>query len=361
MVDIKTGRIRVMVVEDSAVSRELLVSIFQSSPDLQVIGTARNGMEAVRLAKRLKPDVITMDVYMPEMDGLEATRQIMSEIPCPVVIISASLNKSQQELTFNALQAGALSVLEKPAMNDLAETHEALVYQVKLMSEVKVMRRKSAPIMPRLAVPHQSQSLFLTGQPMLSRNEQSGIQVVAIASSTGGPGVLAEILSKLPADFPAPILVVQHITPGFSEGLVNWLDKQTPLEVSLAGQAVRPKPGQVLVAPDHAHMLINRMGLISLRQTPAVNGLRPSADYLFGSIAEIYGDTAIGVILTGMGNDGAAGLRAMRDMGSHTIAQDRDSCVVFGMPAVAIELGAVEQILPPAKISQALLTLSSAV
>jgi two-component system chemotaxis response regulator CheB len=351
-VESKTTPIRVLVAEDSPTYRELLVAILQNVPDLQVIGTARDGVEAVRLAKRLKPDVITMDIYMPEMDGFEATRQIMTEIPCPVVIISASTAKGLQDLTFNALRAGALSVLEKPTLQDPPEAYEALAAQVKLMSEVKVVRRwakSMAPSEPKLPA--------TTPSPPLVQNGNSKIQLVAIAASTGGPGILAEILSKLPADFPAPILIVQHITPGFGTGLADWLNQQTPLQVRLACHADEPKPDQVLIAPDGAHMGINSMGLIALSDAPPVHGLRPSADYLFHSIARVYGATAIGIILTGMGSDGAEGLQAMRRTGAHTIAQDKGTCVVFGMPAVAIEFGAAEQVLPAKQIAAAIMAL----
>jgi two-component system chemotaxis response regulator CheB len=328
------------------------VNILQNAPDLQVVGTARNGVEAVRLAKRLKPDVITMDVFMPEMDGFEATRQIMTEIPCPVVIISASTDKDQRDLTFNALRAGALSVLEKPTLQDPPEVYEALATQVKLMSEIKVIRRWGKPTAPLAPEPVTPTSL-----PTLVRNGESKIQMVAIASSTGGPGILAEILSKLPNNFPAPILIVQHITPGFGSGLADWLNQQTPLQVRLARHADEPKPGQVLIAPDGAHMVVNSLGLIALSNEPPLHSLRPAADYLFHSVARIYGATAIGIILTGMGSDGAEGLQTMRRTGAHTIVQDKETCVVFGMPAVAIELGAAEQILPAKRIAAAIIAL----
>ena len=339
--------IRVLIAEDTPVARELLVSILENAPGLQVVGTARNGVEAVRLAKRLKPDIIAMDVYMPEMDGFEATRQIMADIPLPIVMVSASFVKNERDLTFNALKSGALTVLEKPTLVDPPERYDILVAQLKLMSEVKVVRRwlestKPPPVtVPEPVWPQQNNKLKL--------------RLVAIASSTGGPGVLAQILGQLPADFSLPILIVQHITRGFAAGLAAWLNQQTTLEVRLASQGDEPKPGQVLIAPDDCHMIITKAGLISLTQEPPHQGLRPSADYLFNSVAQVYGATAIGVILTGMGGDGAEGLRAMHNTGAPTIAQDRDSCVVFGMPAVAIEFGAVEHILPANKIAAAIM------
>jgi two-component system chemotaxis response regulator CheB len=347
----KTTPIRILIVEDTLVARELLVSILQSVPGLQVVGTARNGVEGVRLAKRLKPDVITMDIHMPEMDGFEATRQIMAETPRPVVMISASLNKDERHLTFNALQAGALSVLEKPTIDDPPEVYDYLATQLKLMAEVKVVRRWS-DTKPRIRKPEP-----IPEPPTFKRNGKSKIQLVAIASSTGGPGVLGTILKSLPADFPVPILIVQHITAGFAEGLATWLNQQTPLEVRLARHADELETGQVLIAPDNYHMRVNSMGLISLDKGAPEHGLRPAANRLFDSVARVYGATAIGVILTGMGSDGAEGLRTLRETGAHTIAQDQATSVVFGMPAVAIELGAAEQVLPTNKIAGSIMAL----
>lgn len=335
--------LRVLIVEDSLTARELLVSIVQSDPTFQVVGVARNGLEGTRLAQRLKPDVITMDIHMPEMDGFEATRQIMAENPRPIVMISASFNKNERYLTFNALKSGALTVLEKPSLNDPPEAHLYMLNQLRLMAEVKVVRRWADT----------AQASPLPQPLTLKRNGRTKIQLVAIAASTGGPGALAEILGKLPANFPAPILIAQHITVGFSEGLAAWLNQQTSLTVQLAQHASEMQPGQVLLAPDNYHLEVSSLGLVSLNQAPPRFGLRPSADYLFESVARVYGSTAIGIILTGMGSDGAEGLQTLRRSGAHTIAQNESSCVVFGMPAVAIKLGAVEQILPVNQIAAA--------
>ncbi len=345
----KAQPIRVLVVEDSPAFRELLVNILQSTPGLLVVGTARNGIEAVRLVRRLKPDIITMDVHMPEMDGLEATRQIMGEMPRPIIIVSASYNKNERDLTFNALQAGALSVFEKPTLQDSPEIYRRLAEQVKLMAEVKVVRRWASRDTTAATAPLKPATL--------QKNGRTRLQITAIASSTGGPGTLAEILRPLPASFPMPVLIVQHITPGFGEGLAAWLNQQVPLEVRLARHSDEPQPGQVLIAPDDHHMLINSMGRVALVKTPPYNGLRPSANVLFHSIAQVYGSAALGIILTGMGNDGAEGLQAMYEAGAQTIAQDKDSCVVFGMPAVAIELGVARQVLPAGKIAAAMMAL----
>jgi two-component system chemotaxis response regulator CheB len=339
--------IRVLIAEDSPVFRELLMSILQTAPDLQVIGMACNGAEAVRLAKRLEPDVITMDIYMPEMDGFEATRQIMTETPRPIVVISSGVEKNERDLTFSALKAGALAVMPKPTVFDSPEVHRALAHQVKLMAEVKVVRHWGRER------PSATRPLKHT-DPILQASDSGKVGLVAVAASTGGPGVLAEILGALPVNFSVPILVVQHITPGFSQGLADWLNQQTPLAVSLAHVGQVPQPGQVLIAPDHAHLSVDGRGVVLIKNDGQEYGVCPAADVLFDGVAQHFGSKAIGVILTGMGSDGAEGLKAMRDRGAHTIAQDEQSCVVFGMPGVAIQLGAAEQVLPANRIAAAI-------
>ena len=339
---------RVLIAEDSPVMAELLTAILQSEPGIQVVGIAENGIDAVRLAKELKPDIITMDVHMPEMDGYQATRQIMQEAPRPIVIVSNSVAKHERDVTFNALQMGALSVLNKPTMHDQSEIHKALIRQIKLMSEVKVVRRWVS-----------KEIVSSTVAPLPVANTRRGLesQIVAIASSTGGPAALATILSGLPADFPAPILIVQHITIGFGQGLATWLDKQTSLTVQVAQHGDKPIQGQVLLAPDHCHMKINNLKRISLFEPTPQEAVCPAADHLFHSLAQIYGNSAIGILLTGMGQDGADGLKAMHAAGAFTIAQNEETCVVFGMPKTAIRLGAVQQIQPISNIAPALLDL----
>lgn len=345
--------IRVLIVEDSPVCRELLISLLNQEPGFQVVGVARDGAEGVRLAKRLQPDIITMDVYMPVMDGYEAARQIMHEIPCPIVMISSRLNKREHNLTFNALQAGALSILDKPAFNDSPDVHQQLLLHLRLMSEVKVVRRWSTHTIT------QKPMAVSTQLPVLPEDGSGAIQLVVMAASTGGPSTLVHILQQLPDTFPVPVLIVQHVTAGFAQGLADWLNSQIALSVQVGSHAYRPQPGQVIIAPDNYHMLINKQGRIVLSKTPPVHGLRPAADYLFQSTAEAYGKNAVGVILTGMGNDGAQGLQAMNKVGAYTIAQDEASCVVFGMPAAAIKLNAVTQVQPSNRIADSLLQLTN--
>jgi two-component system chemotaxis response regulator CheB len=350
--------IRLLVAEDSAVCRELLVTIFQNAPGVQVVGTARDGAEAVRLAKRLKPDVVTMDVFMPEMNGYEATRQIMAEAPCPIVVVSGRLNNTENDLTFNALQAGALSVLPRPT---LSENQEAFVQQVKLMAGVKVVRRKlTVPTSSVIRQPKPNYGIRNTEHEIRNteyglRTTPSQITLIAIAASTGGPGALATILSQLPADFPAPILIAQHITRGFGADLAAWLDKQTPLTVHLARHTAELKPGHVLIAPDDGHLLVNGQGVVALQKPLPGERYCPSADILFSSVAQVFGSTAVGIILTGMGDDGAKGLATLRQTGAHTIAQDAGTAVIHSMPATAIQLGAAETIQPVQHIAQTLM------
>jgi len=339
--------IRVLLAEDSAVTREYLVYLLDQDPVLRVVGTAPNGLEAVKQAEQIKPDIIVMDVHMPVMNGFEATRKIMERVPAPIVMISASLSREETALTFEALSAGALTVVDKPGGLDHpehAESARRLVQTVKLMAEVKVVRRwprRERPVPP---------------SPIPTRPDRK-IRLIAIGASTGGPPVLAQILRGLPPDLTVPVLIVQHIAPGFTEGLAEWLGQGTPLGVKVAqpGEAVRS--GIVYLAPDRFQMGITKDGRIHLRGGPMADGFCPSASYLFESVAEGYGRSAIGILLTGMGRDGAAGLKRLREAGGATIAQDENTSVVFGMPQEAIRLGAAEYVLSPEQIARLIRTL----
>ena len=337
----KKGLIRVLVAEDSAVVQEYLLYLLAEDPALEVVGTARDGLEAVERAERLKPDVILMDVHMPRLNGYEATRQIMERTPAPIVMISASIAPDEVAMTFAALEAGALTVLEKPLGPDhprQAETARKLLETLRLMAEVKVVRR-----WPR------RERLALAPEP-LARPDRK-VRVVAIGASTGGPPVVAEILRGLPPDLGAPILLVQHIAHGFTTGLAEWLGQGTRLAVKLATANEPALPGAVHVAPEGVQMGITAQGRIRLASEPGEDGFRPSASYLFRSVAEAYGRSALGVLLTGMGRDGAAGLLRLRQAGGTTIAQNEETSAVFGMPREAIRLGAAEYVLSPEQIS----------
>jgi two-component system chemotaxis response regulator CheB len=339
------------------VARTLLVSILESDPGLSVVGQATNGREAVEMAARLQPDVITMDVHMPVMDGLEATRQIMERTPRPIVFVSANDPKEVRG-SFRALEAGALAVLGKPngpTSPDFPRQAAELKSTVKAMSGMRVVTRRprrdvGAP--PSAPPDGLARPLGAGGAPApepdvfreLPAAEQRRVDLVAIGSSTGGPAALAKILGALPADLPVPVLVVQHITPGFDRGLAEWLDGISPLTVGLARDGQPLRPGEVLIAPCDSHLGVSSANRTAvLAQGGAVDGHRPSATQLFTSVARAYGRHVLGVILTGMGEDGATGLVSVQQAGGWIVAQDEASCVVYGMPAAAVARGVVNE------------------
>jgi two-component system chemotaxis response regulator CheB len=343
--------IKVLVVEDSPVARELLVYILDSDPEIKVIGTVNNGIQALEALKEKTPDVITMDIHMPEMDGFEATRVIMETAPTPIVIVTASENPREVGTSFRAIEAGALAVVPRPqglSHPEFKTNATELLQTVKLMSEVKVVRRW-----------HKTRSgLSTPRQPEFDVNgRQRDIKVVAIGASTGGPIALQTILSELPKDFLAPTLIVQHMAPGFTSGFVEWLNQTTRLSVHLATPGEVMLDGHVYVAPDGFQMGVKVAGRIALSHDASEHGLCPSVSYLFRALAEVYGAQCIGVLLTGMGKDGAAELRSMKMRGAVTFAQDGESSVVHGMPGEAIKLDAATYVLPPEKIAAALQTL----
>lgn len=341
--------IRVLVVEDSPTVRMLLVQMLQSEPGLRVVGEAADGFTAVELAESLAPDLITMDVQMPGQNGLEATRQIMNVAPTPIIVISTAYNQDAVALSLDATRAGALMVLPKPDAPDsphFDEQRTQLVRMARAMAQVKVVRRwepRVAP--PRAAPPHPSRG--------------GSVRLVAIACSTGGPAALRQILHTLPANFPVPIAVVQHIARGFTTGLTGWLDgaRDGPrVKVAEHGEALQP--GRVYLAPDDRHLGFGRDGHAQLSDAAPVGGFRPSATHLFESAAAVYGARAVGVILTGMGSDGVAGLVDLRAAGGRVIAQDEASSVVYGMAAEAVKAGAVSETLPLDAIAPRLVELA---
>lgn len=335
---------RVLVTDDSAVFRTLLRRVLSADPLLHVIGEASNGDEAIELAERLKPDVITMDIHMPVTDGLDAIRQIMESNPRPIVVVTGTVDPREVKEAFDALEAGAVAAVRKPpAPNhpDFEEVVREIVTTVRLMSEVKVVRRRRGARQKTVPV-------------AVPRSRVSG-QIVAIGASTGGPAALETILRRLPADFPAPLLVVQHIAPGFEQGLVDWLQSASPLRVRLASPYQPVRAGEVVVARHGKHLTVSRDAAMLDGTTP-MDGHCPSASALFSSVASSWGAKAVGVVLTGMGGDGARGLVELKQAGGWVIAQDEATSVVHGMAAAAAKAGAVDQVLPleaiPAAIMQ---------
>jgi two-component system chemotaxis response regulator CheB len=324
----------------------LLKAVLESDPGIQVIGTAANGEEALRQTLALKPDLITMDINLPTMDGFAVTRRIMEQRPTPVVIVSASVEQQQMVVAFNAMQAGALDVVMKPSgvsHPNFAQLSQQLITTVKLMAEVKVIRHYRSVLTPRPAASHAPAARQLT--------------LLAVGASTGGPAALNILLKMLPADFPLSALIVQHMTAGFTAGLVAWLQGACLLPIKVAEEGEVVRPGTVYFAPDDTHIRILTRNVIGLSTAPPVNHVRPSANVLFESVARVYGGEAVGVLLTGMGEDGALGLKAMHDRGSPTIAQDEATSAVYGMPKAAVDLGSADQVLPITQIAGAVLTL----
>jgi len=348
--------LRVLVTEDSVVARALLVSIINRDPGLEVVGEARDGEQAVKLAAELEPDVITMDVHMPKLDGLEATRRIMAETPTPIVVISA-IDPKDVKMSVEALNAGALAALAKPSgptAPDFNERASQIVNTVRTMAGVRVVKRRPrrAPTADRR--PPTAEPAIRTPDTRHPAPARRRIELVAIGSSTGGPDALGKIIGALPAPAPVPILIVQHITVGFHQGLVDWLGNVTPLSVKLGEEGHLPRAGEVILAPGEHHMSLDGSKRIRLTQESPVRGHRPSATHLFSSVAKVYGANALGVILTGMGDDGADGLVELRRAGGWVIGQDEATSVVYGMPREAAARGAVTEVLPLPEIAGAI-------
>ena len=344
-----------LVVEDSKTVQKTLVDAFAADPQIQVVGTAESGEAALSAAARLRPDLITMDINLPGMDGFQATRAIMSSCPTPIVVVTGKLDPKDSATLFRVMEAGALMVLSKPApigSPEHAESVARLVHHIKLMSEIKVVRRVFPAGSPVPAPP-----------PLLAQFAPPGAsptRVVAIGASTGGPPLLQQILSSLPADFGAGVLVVQHMSEGFTENFVAWLNQSSRLPVRLAEHGMQVAAGEVLVAPDGWHLELGPGDRVVLSCALPENGLRPAVAALFRSVALRCGPQCAGVLLTGMGSDGARELKLIRDGGGVTVAQDRESSVVFGMPGAAIQLEAATYILPPEGIIELLTRLAPA-
>jgi two-component system chemotaxis response regulator CheB len=336
-------KITAFVVDDSAVSRDLITRVLESESDIEVVGCACNGAEAVAALKERTVDVVTMDIHMPGMDGYEATRQIMESRPLPIVIVTASFDPGDVAKTFRTLEAGAVAAVEKPPGpgNPAHAAHaRKLIDMVKAMSEVQVVRR-----WPR------ARMKACKAEPPAAPRRAGEIRLVAIGASTGGPPVLQTVLAGLPKPCPVPVVIVQHISAGFTEGLADWLTATTGLSAQLARHGEFTRPGAAYLAPDGCQMSLGRDFRIACEDEPAEHGLRPSASFLFRKVAQHFGAEAAGVLLTGMGCDGAEELKLMRDAGAVTFAQDKESSIVHGMPGEAIRLGAAMHVGPPERIA----------
>jgi two-component system chemotaxis response regulator CheB len=348
-----SGKLDVLVVEDSPTMRRMLVRAVNDAEDMQVIGEATNGQDAISMTKRLRPGVIIMDLVMPVMDGLAATREIMSQHPTPIVVVSASLEQFETDIAFEAVSAGALMVLQKPVGPqdpDHGPQMADLLNTLRAMSAVRVIHHHT-----KANGNGSKASVVEIAAPPKSANGIVAPRIVGIASSTGGPAALCEIIKQLPADFPLPIVIVQHIAPDFVSSLAGWLASVTPLRVTIAEENDEPVAGCVYLAPGGTHLRMNSSGRFSFSPSPETSLHIPSCDVFLESVARAYGAEAIGVILTGMGADGANGMLELYRAGGYTIAQDEASCVVFGMPREAIERGAARQVLPLSLIAHQLM------
>lgn len=348
------AKLRVMVVEDSLTARRRLCEVLAGDTEIEIVGEAEDGKQAIEACHRLRPDVVTLDMMMPVMSGLAATEYIMAHCPTPILIVSSSTNRGGLFKTYEALAAGAVDVLEKPRGDEHDGAWERqFVSTVKLVSRVKVITHPRG----RLTGPGRPP---LPSVPEAPGGAQQKIHVVAIGASTGGPAAIVEILRALPPTFRQPILLVLHIGEPFGLALADWLDGQTDRRVAYAreGELLSRAAGRVVMAPPGHHLVVHD-GRVSVTKGPERHSCRPSVDVLFESVAAAYGPTGVGCLLTGMGRDGASGLLAIKQAGGLTLAQNEATSVVFGMPHEAIALGAACRVLALEEIGPALAGLAT--
>jgi two-component system chemotaxis response regulator CheB len=342
--------IRLLIVDDSSTVRAIIRAMLSGEKEIAIVGEAVNGREAVALTERLRPDIVLMDIRMPVMDGQEATEEIMAACAVPIVVFSSLTHGEEARTSIDMLALGALDVIAKPDLSDphaVEECSRMLVRKIRTASKVVVVRHLRGRI--RKLIPSRDIQAGVPGEPYAA---------LGIGSSTGGPAALRGLLSRLPADFPLPVLLVQHITPGFSNGFVEWLQQYTSLAVRIAGAVDKAAPGTVLIAPEGRQMEVFPDGGVRAI-SPKPKGVHlPSVDVLLSSMAGAYGRNGIGILLTGMGADGVDGLGDIRRSGGLTIAQNEESSVVFGMPGEAIRRGAAELVMTPEGMADFLLSIA---
>lgn len=346
--------IRVLLVDDSPIALLTISRILEAAPDITVVGRAGNGQEALDLIPALQPDVICTDLHMPVMDGLRFTEAVMQRFPRPILVISISVFDSKSDHVFNLLQAGAVDVFAKPRSGLRAgddAVAKALIQKVRAISGVVSFTRRSRTAQRVSPVPSRPAAVELPLPPAGS------FDVLVIGASTGGPLAYEAILSSLPATFPLPVICVQHISEGFLPGMVSWLDSCSKLKVKQAAHLERLKAGVVYFAPEGRHLIVNSSRLLQFAPGSEGDLYCPAVDVLFHSVAEHFGAKAIALLLTGMGDDGARGLKHIREKNGMTIAQDESSCVVYGMPHKAVEMNAARMVLPLALMADKVVTL----
>ena len=319
-----TRPIRIVVADDSPTDRALLIALCEQDPEITVVGEAKDGAQAIHLTRRLRPALVLMAVHMPGVDGLEATKAIMRDTPTPIIMVTAGTTSNDVEAGLSAIRFGALTVVPKPTGPGLAghrQSAERLTSMVKALADVKVIQRR------------------IRTDPSATHRLDPRARILAVAASTGGPAALCGFLQHLPATLPIPVVVVQHLVPGFLSGLVDWLRAEVPFPVKQAARNEVLQPGTVYLAPDGMHLEVTAQLRAVLTDAPPVAGFRPSASVLFDSIARTSGAAGIAVVLTGMGQDGLTGARELHAAGGLVLAQDEQTCAVFGMPRVVIEAG----------------------
>lgn len=338
--------IRILIADDSELTRVVLCDLLSEDAEIKVVCEVSNGQAAVEKTAELRPDLVIMDVMMPVMDGLEAVAEIMAKTPTPILMLSANADPQDSRSAFGAIRLGALDVMEKPSgvvTEAFSQIASKLIAKVKSLSRIKVIHHYRAQ-RPKLPEPK-------------IKIEAGKRRILAVGASTGGPKAVLQLLQGLPKNFPAAVLVVQHIADGFAAGFADWLDRETQLPVRIAVEGRSLRAGEVLVAPNNIHLTVQNNS-VALVDAPPMNNCRPSVDALYHSLAEQHlAAETVAVLLTGMGRDGAEGMSGIFKLGAYTIAQDESSCAVFGMPRAAIEKGSVTQVVPLEQIADVVLRL----
>ncbi|HHP7229927.1 MAG TPA: chemotaxis-specific protein-glutamate methyltransferase CheB [Xenococcaceae cyanobacterium] len=345
--------IKVFLVEDSPVALTILQRVLTNASEITIVGTAKNGMVALEKIPHLKPDVVCTDLLMGKMDGLELTKQLLAIYPVPILVISEVVTDNDTKKIGQLMEAGVLDVFPKPKtgfIQDYEKQQQALVQKIKLLSGVKVFSKKNKS----LATPQFTENISSQIEFNSPGAFQQEYKIITIGVSTGGPKALQNILGNLPSNFPLPIVCIQHISEGFLNSLIDWLTTETLLKIKIAQPGELPLPGTVYFAPEKYHLELDNKRRFVYSDTPPINNHRPSITTTFSSIAQFYKQEAIGILLTGMGKDGALGMEKIYQTGGLTIAQDEATSVIFGMPKEAIDLGVVKQVLPLFKIAAVL-------
>lgn len=341
-------KIRVLVVDDSAVMRKLISSLLEHDPEIEVVATAIDGSFAINKVDQLHPDVVTLDVDMPRVDGLTALQEIVAKHTVPVVMLS-SLTTRGARLALQALEMGAMDFVCKPkAAAQIGEVAEELILKVKTAARSRQYARKTGTtgylVMPKSTRP---------------KAGRAPVRIVAIGASSGGPNALRQLLPKLPVDFPVPIFLVQHLPESFTGMFAKWLDERCEIKVTESRDGAIALPGTVTIAPGNAHLRVRKRPIgaeVTIENSRPVNGHMPSVDVLFSSVAEEYRENGAALLMTGMGSDGSEGIGQIKRAGGYTLAQDKESCMIFGMPRVAINKGYIDQVVPLADMASYLIS-----